>query len=48
MVILMIFKKFLFINICPCRVLATTHGVFDLCCSMQDLLIVACGIYFPD
>ena len=24
------------------------RSILGLCCGMQDLLVVACGVYFPD
>ena len=30
------------------RVLVVARGIFVLCCGMWDLLVAACGIWFPD
>ena len=30
------------------RFSVVARGISDLCCSMQDLLVAACGIQFPD
>ena len=35
-------KKYLFV--CLCLILVLAHGIFDLHCTMQDLLVLGCDL----